>query len=150
MQRSASLLARATLVTAIIALGTACVGRDPVTPVSATARTDAPGSADTLRLAAGQRGTVDDGRLTIDFRAVANDSRCPSTVVCVWAGNAAAALELMADARRSSATLHTTLEPRRVTYGGYDVALLHVEPYPDGHRPIAPAEYVAVLEVTRK
>jgi hypothetical protein len=137
------------LLAALVTLGSACARRDPGAPVSATARTDAPGSADTLRLAAGQFGSVDDGRLTIEFVRIAADSRCPSTAICVWMGDAAAELRLAAGSERRTDTVHTNLEPRRVSHGGYDVALVHVEPYPDG-REIAPAAYVAVLEVTRR
>jgi hypothetical protein len=150
MRHAASFATRSLLVAAMALFGGACTNRDPHGPVSATARTDAPGSVDTLRLAAGQRGSVDDGRLTIDFLRVAADSRCPSTANCVWAGDAAAELRLTASREARTVTVHTTTEPRRASHGGYDVALVHVEPYPDGHRPIAPAEYVAVLEVTRR
>ena len=149
MRRSASLAALVAVILATPAL-TACTGRDPVAALSTTARTSGPGTSDTLRLVAGQRGTVDDGRLTIEFVAISSDSRCPSTAICAWAGEAVAELHLTADARRTAATLRTALAPRPVTFGGYDVALVHVAPYPDGHERIPPAAYVAVLEVTRK
>lgn len=106
---------------------------------------------DTLRLHAREIGSVDGGRLVVRFLAVESDSRCPSTAICVWQGDAAALLHLTdAGGRRTGTTLHTTLQPKAVEYAGYDVALAYVEPYPDGHTPIDSAAYVAVLSVKRK
>ena len=106
---------------------------------------------DTLRLHAGEVGSVDRGRLVIRFLAVESDSRCPSTVNCVWEGDAAALLHLTdADGRLTRTTLHTALQPKSVEYAGYDVALAYVEPYPNALAPIDSAAYVAVLSVKRR
>lgn len=106
--------------------------------------------ADTLRVAVGTTGAFDDGRLRVEFRAVEGDSRCPSTALCIWPGDAVVALRLTGAAPPADATLHTHGEPRRADYHGYDVALVRVEPYPDGHAPIDPGAYVAVLAVGRR
>ena len=47
-----------------------------------------------FKLRAGQQVTVKGTKLRIRLIAVENDSRCPSDVTCVWAGNAAVQLQL--------------------------------------------------------
>src|SRR6185312_15051394 len=47
-----------------------------------------------FKLKAGRQVTVKGTKLRIRFVAVENDSRCPSDVTCVWAGNAAVQFQL--------------------------------------------------------
>ena len=49
-----------------------------------------------FKLKAGKQVMLKGTRLRIKFAAVENDSRCPSDVTCVWAGNAAVQLQLSA------------------------------------------------------
>lgn len=45
-------------------------------------------------LAPGGIAKVDGTRLTISFTSIGDDSRCPTSVVCVWAGSASADLRI--------------------------------------------------------
>ncbi|MEP6691079.1 MAG: hypothetical protein ABJD07_07970 [Gemmatimonadaceae bacterium] len=82
--------------------------------------------------------------LTIRFVSV-QDSRCPTSVQCVWAGDGAVVL-LIADATRSATdTLHTTLEPKAGTFGAYRITLVSLEPYPTAGPP--PPTYLVTLRV---
>src|SRR5215510_7023643 len=56
---------------------------------------------------AGKTASVDGTGLRITFEAVTADSRCPSTAICVWQGDAAVALRLARDSRTVIDTLHT-------------------------------------------
>jgi hypothetical protein len=94
---------------------------------------------------------IQDERLKIDFQRVAEDSRCPEGVNCIWAGNGKIALRVT-KARRRPATmmLNTMLDPKQSSYRGYEVKLVKLEPHPKKNVRIKKRSYVATLVVTRK
>ena len=94
----------------------------------------------------GGEAVVPGTHVTIDFRDVTEDSRCPSNVVCVWAGNGQVALTLSTPSDARDVLLNTTSEPRRIEFAGIRIALASLAPYPSGE-PIDPADYVATFEV---
>jgi hypothetical protein len=99
-------------------------------------------------VALGQEARVRGTSISIRFVEVSNESRCPSDVQCVWAGNAVVKLSLAASGAASSgASLNTTLEPRSVVFAGYRVTLTSLRPYPRSGTTIPQAAYVATLEV---
>ncbi len=104
---------------------------------------------DTLVLAPGQEVRV--GILGVAFLEVSSDSRCPTDVVCVWAGDAAVEIGLSAgEGPTHPFTLHTLSYPASsVEFGGYRVTLLELAPQPISTRPIPPDGYRAHLQVTR-
>ena len=99
----------------------------------------------------GQQVMIKHEGLKISFSYVAEDSRCPEGVTCVWAGNAKVVLRV-SKARRRSATmrLNTNLDPKQDAYGGYDVKLVGLSPHPKKNVPIRKKNYVATLIVSRK
>ena len=97
-------------------------------------------------LGVGQEARVQGSNVVIHFRGVTNDSRCPSDVQCVWAGNAVAGFDL-SGAGSSDASLNTTLEPKSVRYGGYTITLAGIKPVPKSGTPIPALEYIATLLV---
>ena len=88
--------------------------------------------------------------LMLTLRDVTADSRCPTDVQCVWAGDAEVEVRLSHDGRSATAALHTTLEPKQVEYDGYTVQLLSVAPAPREGVEIPKSEYQIVLRVTRE
>ena len=60
----------------------------------------------------------------------ANDSRCPSDVVCVWAGEAAIALWFSGAGTERADTLRLGMKPTATTYGGYQFEATDLQPYP--------------------
>jgi heat shock protein HslJ len=86
----------------------------------------------------------------VTFATVIGDSRCPSDVVCVWAGDAAITVTLWSGNNSYSGELHTNNSsgPQKITLGSYDVTLVELNPYPISTVVINPADYVAVLNVT--
>jgi hypothetical protein len=98
-------------------------------------------------IAVGQEARVKGSNVVIRFRGVTNDSRCPSDVQCVWAGNAVAGFDLSGDGT-ADASLNTTLEPKSARYSGYTITLVGLKPAPKSGTPIPVLEYVATLRIT--
>jgi hypothetical protein len=99
-------------------------------------------------IAAGQSVQVRGTGISILFSAVSEDSRCPSDVQCVWAGNAVVRLNLSsATAPATEARLNTTLDPKSVGYAGQRISLVGLKPSPRSGTTIPSASYVATLEV---
>ena len=124
-----------------------------------TAKTHSDGALQVVRLSrefklrAGQRVTLKGTRLRIKFAAVENDSRCPSDVTCVWAGNAAVQLQLSAGRGSKTVTLNTSRNSpfvRESEYQGYKVKLADLSPYPRSNRKIAAGDYTATLLVSKE
>jgi len=110
-----------------------------------------PGEAFTL--AVGQRASLDAVHTSVRFLAVSEDSRCPSQVQCVWAGDGAVVLEIApAEGDAAEDTLHTNPEsgPGAVVLAGYELKLLRLDPYPDTPGEIAPEDYRATLALYQR
>ena len=91
--------------------------------------------------------------IRVRFNAVESDSRCPSDVVCVWAGDAVAQFSVEQNCACESPTvrleLHTTLEPKSDAAYGYRVELRQLAPYPKTSSPIRKDAYSAWIRLTR-
>jgi len=98
----------------------------------------------------GEQVVVDDGRLTVGFQDVTEDSRCPTDVQCAWAGEATVVLRLSEQGRDpAQVTLRTTEGKQTGTYGAYSIVLRNLDPKPrSGGSP--PETYLATLEVRRR
>lgn len=129
--------------TAVLVLVTAC------TPTSA-ARNDPAPPAQTVALAWQQEANV--GGLSVQFVGY-RDSRCPSDVTCVWAGEAQAFVWVAGpgmDAHvvslpwRGGADTPTQAVQR---VGAYTLRLASLEPHPHSGGKVAPGDYRVVLEV---
>jgi hypothetical protein len=118
----------------------ACTGSQQRMPVAASDSGSQASVAldDTVRVPLGQRASTRDGRLTLTYARLVNESRCPANVVCVWQGDAAVALEARTAGGTANATIHTTLDPRQLELSGYRVTLLEVQPYPGTGNPTSP------------
>lgn len=92
---------------------------------------------------------VADTRLSIQFTAVPEDSRCPRDVMCPWAGNARVSLALRDGPNADAVDVNSTLEPRAVIRWGYAVELVDVLPVPFAGQPIPAGSYVVRLVARR-
>jgi hypothetical protein len=100
----------------------------------------------------GQRVTLRGTSLWIKFVAVESDSRCPSDVKCVWAGNAAVQVEVNSGRGSKTLTLNTGRGGAFVSeadYKGYRLKLVDLNPYPRSDRQIPARAYAATLFVTK-
>ena len=117
------------------------------------------GTNTTAQASLGQEFTLPYGKsvnisgenLSIKFVAVVTDSRCPTGVQCVWAGEAKVKLEVT----QNNSTLETVLTETGGTNGfssgtinAYKVDF-RVEPYPQANKTIAPEDYKLVMKITK-
>jgi hypothetical protein len=105
-------------------------------------------------LSVGQEASTADGKLKIKFVSVAEDSRCPKGVNCIWAGNARVMLQV-GKTQGAPVKLELNTNPREATngaggYGEYLIKLVEVAPYPVAGQTIKPGSYAVTLSVSKK
>lgn len=111
-----------------------------------------PGLDQAFELAFGTTAEVAEADVSVGFVAV-QDSRCPDNqlILCVWAGDGAAQLELTRrDAQPVTRTLHTLLDPKRILVppdNAYEIELLSLDPFPTEVGGVPDSEYIATLIV---
>ena len=99
----------------------------------------------------GQQVIVEGEKLTLRFSSLFEDSRCPSSVTCVSAGNAAIILDVSRKKKKAvQAMLNTTLDPQGVEYRGFKIRMVALNPYPVIPGPKDPSEYEAILIVSKE
>ena len=105
-----------------------------------------------FELAPGQEVRVDGADLTLRLIQIAEDSRCPADIACVWEGNARAVLEVVRDDEERGIALNTSHDPRvgphAAEIGGYRIELLDLSPPPSPGDTIARDRYRATLRVS--
>ncbi len=89
--------------------------------------------------------------LKVRFLAVPEDSRCPSDVSCIWAGNAkiTLGLSLKDNTEETVLTINSHTEPTAVAYADFRIRFVSLKPTPLSSRTINPAEYRVTLIVSR-
>jgi hypothetical protein len=101
-----------------------------------------------FELGVGQSALMTDG-LRIRFDTVRSDSRCPSNVMCVRAGEAVIAITLsLAGEAAIGRELETVPAKSQTSYSRFTVTLSSLVPYPRTDREIRPNDYVATFVVT--
>ena len=105
------------------------------------------GSGGAVEIQIGEEKKI--GGLRIAFEGVAEDSRCPEGVVCVWAGNARAHFSATdRSGERVEFDLNTGVQPFAHRFGGYTIRLEKLAPHPHVDREIKVDEYVATVFVS--
>ncbi len=85
----------------------------------------------------------------ITLKAVQADSRCPTDVTCVWAGNAEVVFRVEAPSVDTTVVLNTGIEPRAARVGALRIELMAVSPVPRSDTPTAAKNYRATLVARR-
>lgn len=86
--------------------------------------------------------------LQLRLNSVSEDSRCPSDVACVTAGQASIVLTALR-AGSSQQTFSLTIPtPDSALYAGYEIRFLDLRPYPVSTETIDPASYIATVVVS--
>jgi len=98
-----------------------------------------------IQIKFGESVTLEKGKLTIKFRSLAGDSRCPQGVVCVWAGNA----EVILEVSKNEIALNTILDPKEAVVGDYNIQLQDVIPYPKAGEELKPEDYSIRIVVSK-
>jgi hypothetical protein len=84
--------------------------------------------------------------LQLEFDSVAEDSRCPKGVTCVWAGNAKVLLKVKKDGGKpANVELNTNINPKTSCYLGYELRLKKLKPYPESNATIKSSDYEVTL-----
>ncbi len=126
------------------------VGFVAVIPFLACIGSTEPQVGEEFSLSVGQGVRVAGTALSVDFVGVSEDSRCPSDVDCVWAGNGAVVVKTsISSTGEASDTLNTLLEPKVVHLGNVQLELLALTPNPRTDVEISTDSYSAIF-VTRR
>ena len=111
---------------------------------------DKPRGGGSVEIRVGQERKAEGGDLRISFERVAEDSRCPEGVVCVWAGNARLSLRLSTWSGASRrVTLNTATQPTRVSFRGRTLRIVEVRPPRREGQSTGQRDYRVTLEVSR-
>ena len=134
------------------ALGLAACSESATTPLQAPEAAALSASASAtlgqpFELRVGKSATIAGEGLTISFEGVPSDSRCPTSVQCVWAGNAVVQVVASKDGKAAGFELNTNLEPKTATYLTYTIELVSLEPYPTSTNSIPQSQYRATFVV---
>jgi uncharacterized lipoprotein YajG len=101
-----------------------------------------------VKLSADKQAVDKGSKLTFKLIEV-KDTRCPADVNCVWSGNAIVKLSI---AKGKSAAkmfeLNTALDPKTITFQGYEIAIRELSPTPKTTDTKA-AKYSAILTVAK-
>ena len=88
------------------------------------------------------------GQLQIAFRAVSQDSRCPTDVTCVWAGDATIRIDAaFARMAWTPLELHTGVDPRSVRFREHTITVVELKPGTRSDQNIPAQNYVVTLRV---
>jgi hypothetical protein len=119
----------------------ACAGVAP-DPVQALGRDFA--------IAVGASARIDKTDLVVHFDRVVNDSRCPSDVQCITAGDATVVVTAVSDgAAPRRYELHTDDGAREAMHGNFRLSLISLKPVPTSTRPVPASAYVLTLRVSQ-
>lgn len=101
-------------------------------------------------LKVGEQVLIKEAGLKISFSSVAEDSRCPKGVNCIWAGNGKIVIKVSKAGRKTAdVQLNTGIEPRQQSFQGYNIKIVGLNPYPEQNVNINRGAYVATLVVSK-
>jgi len=104
-----------------------------------------------VSLAPGQSADIAGENLKVRFNRVSEDSRCPTGVVCIWAGQVSCLVDVTDASGTQSVVLTAgglTSDPGKASYKSYTLAF-RVEPYPEAGKQIAERDYRLRLTVSK-
>ena len=100
-------------------------------------------NAETVSVRLGQSRTADDGKISVKFLSIVEDSRCPMNARCVWAGNAKIKLTISKGKSAKTVELNTGTGVKTVTVSGYKFQIAELLPWPGvPHTMVAKPEMV--------
>ncbi len=105
-----------------------------------------------VEVAIGETVPIGSDGLSLTFLEVSEDSRCPSDVVCVWAGRSTISVNIRRDGSSLGdfgLTLGEGAAAPVVEREGYRIRLTALEPYPISTRPTSSDQYLAILTVSK-
>jgi len=100
-------------------------------------------------LTPGQKVSLADDELVIRFVEVATDSRCPTGVQCIWAGEVSVKVEIEYQGQTKSMILTQSGSSESVKQILNFKISFDVQPYPEANKQLKAADYRLHLVVTR-
>ncbi len=116
------------------------------TPVETSAVEPEVNLGENFSIKIGEETQVKGSDVTISFKDVSEDSRCPTSVDCVWAGNA----KLSILAKGEDLEFNTVSDSQIISVDGYSIELVTLAPYPEEFGEISKNKYIATLIVTEE
>ncbi len=104
---------------------------------------------DTVSLKIGQQRTVKPSKVRIKFLSVVEDSRCPTDVNCLWAGNAKIKVLVSTSRNSREFEINTNLGPQGNQLDGWAINLVELTPHPTSKGAPGARSYRAKFTVTR-
>jgi hypothetical protein len=103
---------------------------------------------ESFRLHIGEGAFIPSENLKVYVRNITEDSRCPSDVTCVWAGQARVELVILKDSEVIAK--HAALvDGEDLILQDYLLRVEALEPYPVSTRRIEPSDYIATVVVRK-
>jgi hypothetical protein len=104
--------------------------------------------AEPFQLRINQSAVITSENIKVYFRKVLSDSRCPSDVTCVWAGEARVELVVL---QHSEVLGRYDVQAQGVAavFRNYTLAAEALDPYPESTTPINASEYLVTLIVKK-
>jgi len=97
----------------------------------------------------GESIVIKDETIKITFMELIEDSRCPTGVQCVWAGQARVALLVEKGSDTARFDISTSEDNNKKNFQKYEIILLRVDPYPESAgTPVSLINYSAALVVS--
>jgi hypothetical protein len=119
------------------------------TPAAAGEIRVAPGQE--IALSPDQTAVIIGENLSLKFKAVSSDSRCPKGVACIWAGEAKCLMQVTLNGAVSEVVFTENGGAdaySRNVIGAY-TASYRLTPYPEAGKPIAAGDYRLLLKVLK-
>ncbi len=103
-----------------------------------------------IKMLVGKQAKETRSKLTIKFLSLVEDSRCPTDVQCIQAGNARIQVSIGKQGGAAETfEINTTLGPKGATFGGYAINLVSLTPAPKSNIRINRNGYTATFTVSR-
>ncbi|MBK9215193.1 MAG: hypothetical protein IPM59_06280 [Chloracidobacterium sp.] len=108
-----------------------------------------PFKIETVTLKTGQQKTAKMSGLKIKFLGVTEDSRCPTDVQCIWAGNAVMKFRITGENGTKDYEFNSTIGRRGDQVGVWAVSVDTLDPAPHSKKTIAANAYCVKLQIVR-
>ncbi len=100
-------------------------------------------------LPVGRTATLGENGSRITFRRVTEESRCPTSVVCVWEGDAKIELTVVGEGGASASRIFSLKTPNEGSVGDLFVRFVSLSPYPATPGPLSQRGYIAELVIRK-
>lgn len=127
-------------------IGNWCVSLLIAVALAACGRGGAAALDEPIQLAPGEWANFKTEDLEVRFAGIAEDSRCPNDVACVWAGQVVVQFTLRRNSRNKDVLVK---ESQGLAVDGYRISILQVLPARASSGPLPPADYRVTLKITR-